>query len=432
MSGAHLAREESDRPEVSVLLTSWNTREQTRACLTSLHRVAAGLDYEVIAVDNGSRDGSADVLAADPRVRLIRNPTNLGFAAAVNQAHRVARGELLLILNSDVRFHDHSLAILVEFLRRHPAAAGASPQYRNPDGSFQQHYIQLPTFAASLTLFTALRRVPGFAAARARYDLVDVDFSVPQPLASASCLLLRASVVGGRVFDEEFPIFWNDVLLTRELQAAGHRLWMLPTAVVTHSRGASCVLLGSRARFRHLLGGLVRYLGRTQPAYRVQVFRLVMIMNYLARTVAGRSTPLGWFDLWAALRGDLGPLPDGDTRPWDVVLADTELPPDPDRRRLVVELGARPQRGGLQVQVEGPSHWRATIGSAVPYAGRSGLLRRLNLRIAAARIRSWLDGQAGPRTLYVDPDQLPLARWLGEDVALGPVPDVRSRQQVAR
>ena len=86
-------------PEVSVLLVSWNTREETRRCLESLRRTAAGLSYEVVAVDNGSRDGSTEVLAAEDRVQLIRNDHNVGFAAAVNQAYRAATGELILLLN---------------------------------------------------------------------------------------------------------------------------------------------------------------------------------------------------------------------------------------------------------------------------------------------------------------------------------------------
>ena len=62
-------------PGSPVLIISWNTREETRRCLESLARVAPiGLRYEVVAIDNASRDGSAELLAADPTVRLIRNP----------------------------------------------------------------------------------------------------------------------------------------------------------------------------------------------------------------------------------------------------------------------------------------------------------------------------------------------------------------------
>jgi GT2 family glycosyltransferase len=313
-------------PELSVLLTSWNTREGTRRCLESLYREVASLSHEVIVVDNASVDGSAEMLAADPRIRLIRNDRNLGFAAAVNQAYRAAAGELILILNSDIVFHENSLTTMVEFLHRNPDAAGVSPLYLNLDGTFQQHYVQLPEYAASLALFTVLHRVPGFRGALWRFQRRGLDHSQPCELSSASCLLLRSRVVGPhQVFDEKFPIYWNDAILTRDLQAAGHRLWMIPSAVVTHSRGASCRLLGPSIQFRHLIGGLVNYLDRTQPAHRVALFRVVMVANQILRAACRRPNTLGWRDLLAALRGDLGPLPDRYAVEHEAAVVEAEL-----------------------------------------------------------------------------------------------------------
>ncbi|MEV4119956.1 glycosyltransferase family 2 protein [Micromonospora sp. NPDC049645] len=302
-------------PLLSVLLVSWNTREQTRQCLESLAATAdADLDYEVVAVDNGSSDGSADLLADQPRVRLIRNSHNSGFAAAVNQAYRRANGRLILLLNSDIRFHPGALSRMIDYLRERPDAAGVSPLYLNPDGSFQQHYVQQPSFAATIALVTALRRLPGFRQALHRFQMRGEDFSQPRQLASGSCMLLRREVLGQQtIFDETFPVYWNDAVLARQLDQAGHQLWMLPDAVVTHSRGASCRLLGPTIRFRHLLGSLVGYLRMTQPRYRLPVFRAVLLADHLVKRLFGRSVQLGLPNLLAALRGDVGPLPDGDT-----------------------------------------------------------------------------------------------------------------------
>ena len=411
------------RPELSVLLVSWNTRDQTLCCLDSLPASAANVLYEVVAVDNGSRDGSADLLAADNRVRLIRNGHNTGFAAAVNQAYRAARGELILLLNSDVTLHEGALATMVDFLRDNPDAAGVSPLYLNPDGSFQQHYVQLPSLPAALALFTMLRRVPGFRGALHRFEMRGQDFSVPRELASASCLLLRRRALWpDRIFDESFPIYWNDAIFARELATAGRRLWMIPDAVVTHTRGASCARLGPAVRFRHLIGGLVQYLDRTGPHVRVTVFRATLIANHLLKTALGRTTPLGWSDLWAALRGDLGPLPDGDTREWAVVVglpsaALSHLDAASRREMRVVLVDPSPSRGPrFTIRPVAPSVWEATLPTTLPFGRRLSVVRWLNRRIAAARLRQWLDRQAGARTLHVGPDAEYLVGWLGEDV----------------
>lgn len=409
-------------PEVSVLLTSWNTRDETRRCLESLRVAADGLTYEVVAVDNASRDGSAELLAADPRVHLIRNERNVGFAAAVNQAYREARGELILLLNSDVEIHPPALGLMVTFLRDHPEAAGVSPQYRNPDGSFQQHYVQQPSLAACMALWTPLKRVPGFRGALHRFQMRGEDFSQPRELSSASCMLVRASALGpGRIFDERFPIYWNDALLTLALNAAGHRTWMIPDAVVTHSRGASCQLLGPAIRFRHLLGGMVCYLRLTRPRAHVEVFRAVLVTDYLVKTVLGRTTTLGWRDLLAALRGEVGPLPDGDTRAWEVVvgLLVNETMVGDDRRLLLVDMrGGRHghHRRRLAVSQTGPSVWHATLPTTFGAGQRLAPVRWLNDRVRAASLRRWLDGHAGQRTLRVDEDYAHLVGRLGEDM----------------
>jgi GT2 family glycosyltransferase len=415
--------------DVSILLVSWNTCEETRGCLDSLPTaIDDNLRYEVIAVDNGSRDGSADLLATYPQVRLIRNDHNIGFAAAVNQAYRQARGRLILLLNSDVRFHPGALTTMVDFLRLRLDAAGVSPLYLNPDGTFQQHYVQLPSFAATLALVTALRRLPGFRHALHRFQMRGQDFSQPRPLASGSCMLLRRRVLApGRIFDERFPIYWNDAVLARTLQAAGHQLWMIPHASVTHSRGASCRRLGPTIRFRHLLGSLVCYLGLTEPRYRLTVFRVLVLADHLVKRLCGRSVQLGLRDLRAALRGDVGPLPDGDIRDWLVLFGRAQAPIArrdeeltsarvPERRLLIVERPAGRPRWRFAVRPAGDSVWRATLPTPLPLGRQLAWVDRINLRVGAGLVRHWLDQHAGARVLCLDDDRSgPVIGRLGED-----------------
>ncbi|MGX7671279.1 glycosyltransferase family 2 protein [Plantactinospora sp. DSM 117369] len=416
------------RPTVSVLLISWNTREETRRCLEALGAATTGaVRYEVVAVDNASADGSAELLAADPRVRLIRNLCNVGFAAAVNQAYRQATGELILLLNSDVRFHPGALDTMVGFLRDRPDAAGVSPLYLNPDGTFQQHYVQLPTFPAALTLFTALRRLPGFKAALHRFQMRGEDFSRPRELASGSCMLLRRSVLGpDRIFDERFPIYWNDAVLTRTLQAAGHRLWMIPQAVVTHTRGASCRLLGTPSRTRHLVGGLVCYLRLTQPRYRLGIFRFVLLADHAVKRLCRRTTSLGLRDLTAALRGDVGSLPDGDLREWSVLSRDGRWAaehhframvgePADDQRILLVDRPCRLHGWRPRVQFDGTSVWSLTPPALLPTGWRLPGVRAVNERFAAAAVKRWLDDRPGVRVLRLDDTSRYLVGRIDED-----------------
>src|SRR5712692_1334214 len=86
---------------ISVVVANWNRRDLLRACLASLERQTFR-DFEIIVVDNGSEDGSADMVAAEfPAARLIRNSENRGFCAANNQGIAAARGRFIALLNND-------------------------------------------------------------------------------------------------------------------------------------------------------------------------------------------------------------------------------------------------------------------------------------------------------------------------------------------
>ncbi|MFI7024734.1 glycosyltransferase family 2 protein [Micromonospora sp. NPDC049900] len=441
-------RHEDAPPSVSILLTSWNTREQTRQCLESLAAtVPPDLDYEVVAVDNASRDGSADLLARAPRVRLIRNARNVGFAAAVNQAYREARGDLILLLNSDVAFHPGALSTMVTFLRDRPEAAGVSPLYLNPDGTFQQHYVQQPSFAAALALVTALRRVPGFRQALHTFQMRGQDFDRPRRLASGSCMLLRrAALPAHHIFDERFPVYWNDAILARQLDRAGQQLWMTPDAVVTHVRGASCRLLGPAIRFRHLLGSMVGYLRLTQPGHRIALFRLIVLIDHAVKRICGRNVQLTLADLRAALRGDVGPLPDGDIRDWLIVFTRTPSVPqadqpvvteslldDPDRRLLLVDPPAPRPRWRSRITHIDDTAWHLSPPTPLPFGARLRTADTVNRRFAAAAVRRWLDRQAGARLLRLDDDTArPVLGRVGEDEVLPAVHRAPVRQRAGR
>jgi GT2 family glycosyltransferase/glycosyltransferase involved in cell wall biosynthesis len=419
-----------NRPAVSILLVSWNTRSLTLACLEALPgSVDDDLRYETIVVDNGSRDGSAEALRRRGDVLLVENAENRGYAAAVNQAYARARGELVLLLNSDVRLGPAALSALVSFLLTHPDEAGVAPRYLNPDGTPQSHYYQLPTFATALALATGLRVIPPFRRRFRAYRMLDEDFSRPRPVPqpSASCLLLRRRhLPEGDLLDEGYPIFFNDVALARSLAAVGRRLWMTPAATARHELGASTRLLGP-ALARHHLGALVRYLAATEPRTRLLLFRGLVLFDRLLRRLPRRPGMLPLRDLGPALRGDPGPLPNLDSRGWVVYLSGIawarqrhrqhELAQHLTKERRVLFLEPPAIAPSLRLDVERltPSLWRAAPPAPFPLGRFFSAANRLNRRLAARSLRRWLDRHPGPRLLLVDEDlSEPLIGRLGE------------------
>lgn len=230
-------------PVLSVVVLSWNTKALTLACLRALFGEVPRHAREVIVVDNGSHDGSADAIAAAfPQVQLLRNPDNRLYAAGNNQGAAVARGEFLCTLNSDTEVRAGALDQLVDWLAAHPGHGAVAPRLSDPDGSVQRACQRFPTLLTALCFDSWWGSFwPGSWLQR-RYLMADFDHlhscDVEQP--PGACCVLRLSEwrqLGG--FDETLSLYYNDVDLCRRLQKAGRRIHYLATAEVMHHRGAS-------------------------------------------------------------------------------------------------------------------------------------------------------------------------------------------------
>lgn len=113
-------------PIVSVLVTIYNRERWLEACLDSI-LASTWQDFEVVVVDDGSQDGSAEIAeryaAMDGRIRFLRNEANLGDYPNRMRAAELARGKYLKYVDSDDLIYPHSLAIMVEAMEAHPEAA---------------------------------------------------------------------------------------------------------------------------------------------------------------------------------------------------------------------------------------------------------------------------------------------------------------------
>ncbi len=223
---------------ISILVVNHEGRDHLRHCL---ERLAAqeGSYGEVVVVDNASTDGSAAMVRQDfPRCRLLALDDNVGFGAANNRATEAARGDRLLLLNSDAWLDDGALPRLAAALDSEPRLALAAPELRYPDGRPQ--FAWAPETGVAGEALQMLRN---------RFEARPWAHRVPprwlRPLLgpgwfSAACILLRRDAfeqVSG--FDEKMFLYFEDVDLSRRLRHAGWRLGSVPGAVAFHVKGGS-------------------------------------------------------------------------------------------------------------------------------------------------------------------------------------------------
>jgi len=234
-------------PEYAAILVNYNAGTELERALRSIADDFAGHAWEAIVVDNASVDDSwAAITAFGPRVRLIRNTTNVGFSRGVNQGLAATTAPYVLIMNPDCRLVAGAVASLHTALDGNTGCAIVGPRILNPDGSVQGSARGDPDMLTGLFGRTQiLRRHLPFASASKRNVVVDDavrsgQLSVVVDWVSGACMLARRdalAIVKG--FDERYFLYWEDADLCRRLRTHGYHVRFVPGATAIHRVGQS-------------------------------------------------------------------------------------------------------------------------------------------------------------------------------------------------
>lgn len=279
---------------LSIVILSWNTLELTRNCLRSIFDSVNDIDFEVIVVDNGSPDGSADMVEQEfPQVILIKNSENLGFTKGNNQGFKASRGEYILFLNSDTIIPPPSgrksqLRKMVEAMKKDKSIGALTPKLLNPDGTFQwEFYRKIPnlvrTFWVYLVPINKLTHHIKFL--RKRY-LVDIDKNKSQYLEDANApgaaLLMSREAhekIGGR--DENIFYWMEDVDLWFSLKKAGYKLYYLADAKIIHYGAASSAMWDDLRKMLDFRTGYVYVFHKHKGKFQGFIVKWMFILNAL-------------------------------------------------------------------------------------------------------------------------------------------------------
>lgn len=229
--------------ELSICIVSYQCAEKLRRCLESIRAHRPTVAHEVIVVDNGSQDGTVEMLReVFYWVRLISNPDNRGFSRAMNQAVAAATGEALLMLNPDTEMLHGALDGLFRFVRERPWIGAVGPKLVSPEGDPEMSCREFPTLMNAFWGLTGLSRAFSGSRVFGHFEMTWWDHSEPRGvdwLSGAALMCTRAAWGKVGPLDEAFFLQGAELDWQKRLSRLGLERWYLPTVSVVHYPGRS-------------------------------------------------------------------------------------------------------------------------------------------------------------------------------------------------
>lgn len=228
--------------KLSIIILNWNTRDLLKQAIESIYQATSGFDFEIIVSDNGSADGSVEMVKDFfPQTVLLDNKANLGFAKGNNVAMKIAKGDYLMLLNSDVIVLDGAINKLVEYLDTHPDVYLAGPRLLNKDGSFQDSCRRrLPnpwnSFVYLFGLSFLFGKKDGY---HQKHEGSEKEIGEAGAISGAAMIFRRQvyEAIGG--LDESFFMYGEDLDFCKRVSDKFGKIGYVGTAAITHLYGQS-------------------------------------------------------------------------------------------------------------------------------------------------------------------------------------------------
>lgn len=273
---------------LTIVIVSWNSKGFLLDCLRSLAAQEEFISgsYHIVVVDNASDDGTAEaVYAFDPTITVIRNTTNIGFAAGNNLGISSTDSQYIALINPDVIVSANCVALLCRYLNEHPNVGLIGPKVFNPDGTIQHSYWAMPTLKDRLRRAFGMRSRE-FAGVPSRNGACPDRVKPVGVLSGCFWMVRRSALNDVGLLDEDFFMYAEDTDWCKRFWKAQWKVVYVPEATAIHYGGGSSAKVPVRSYIEMHRANLQYWRKHHGSLGQVSV-RAIMLLHQVLRIVGG-------------------------------------------------------------------------------------------------------------------------------------------------
>jgi GT2 family glycosyltransferase len=272
--------------DVSLVIVNWNTCKELKACLKSFYETSGSITLEIIVIDNASKDDSVSMVRSlFPKVVLVANKENKGFAGGVNQGINLSHGEFVFVLNSDIVAINGTLQVLIQSIKQYPEVGAVAPRLLNLDGSLQKKFFRkYPSLPQIFFFYTYLERIAfksSWLVKRYFEETIDEHhpmYDVQQ--IPGGCILIRREVLDSvGMMDEQFVLFFEDVDWCYRINKVGWKLRIINSVTMIHLGGSSFIQTDGSWILGRFMLSLNQYIDKHNSLFMRFMTKLITIGN---------------------------------------------------------------------------------------------------------------------------------------------------------
>lgn len=271
---------------ISIIIVNYNTLNLTKNTINSIFKKTQNLDYEIILIDNDSKDGSKEFFKNEydkrENVKFIESDSNLGFGNANNLGLKFATGKYIFFLNSDTLLIDNSIKVLFDFMEKNMdvgvCGANLYDENMNPVHSYDAGIpgIFYDLKASLRSIYTKIYKK--------RLDFNYSDKVIEVGYITGADMFVRRKIldeVGG--FDSDFFMYYEESELTNRIKKAGYKIMNVPKAKIIHLEGKSFEF--KETRFRMVTESKYKYFAKVYGKEGARISYFISQIKYLMAPV---------------------------------------------------------------------------------------------------------------------------------------------------